>query len=351
MSTLKDYTNAIEQPQVGEIIPFIGTYPLEGYLLCDGSIVSQSTYPELYSKIGLIPDGFNNVTARTSGNTTQAILALTYGNGLYLYAGASGILGTSTDAITWTVRTSGTTSSINTVVYGNGLYVYAGAGGVLATSTDAITWTARTSGTTSAIFALVYNNGLYVYAGTLGVLRTSTDAITWTARTSGATNNIDNLVYGNGIYVYSGNAGVLATSTDAITWTARISRAEGSISLAYGNGLYALNNYITSTDAITWKALLSDLSTNISEVLTYTDNTFIGWNGSTVASVDGIAWGAVSSPFGIIINAITAGNNLLVYGGNAGAIRTSPLYTYNIATDFKLPNFSDAQGINYYIKF
>jgi len=92
-----------------------------------------------------------------------------------------------------TIGPSGTATIIRALTYGNGLYVYAGNSGVLATSTDAITWTARTSGTASAIYALTYGNGLYVYAGTGGVLATSTDAITWDARTSGTTSNIATL--------------------------------------------------------------------------------------------------------------------------------------------------------------
>jgi hypothetical protein len=55
----------------------------------------------------------------------------------------------------------------------DGLYVYGGNGGVLGTSTDAITWTRRTPGTTSSIRALTYDNGLYVYGGVGGVLGTA----------------------------------------------------------------------------------------------------------------------------------------------------------------------------------
>ena len=49
------------------------------------------------------------------------------------------------------------------------MYVYAGSGGVLATSTNAITWTARTSGTTTAIVALTYaaNQGIFLYGVSL----------------------------------------------------------------------------------------------------------------------------------------------------------------------------------------
>ena len=214
-------------------------YDINNYMLANGSIISQSTYPDLYSKVGLIIDGFDNWQAFTTPTFSGVIYATTYSNGLYVYAGSVGTLATSTDAITWTARTSGTTSDIDALIYDNGLYVYAGGGGVLATSTDAITWTARTSGTTSQINTLTYGNGLYVYAGAGGVLATSTDAITWTARTSG-TGTFLFLNYGDGLYIGGGDAvSSFRTSTDGITWTTVGSgSAYGGYSLAYGNGLY-----------------------------------------------------------------------------------------------------------------
>ena len=92
--------------------------------------------------------------------------------------------------------------------------MYGGVGGALATSTDAITWTARTSGTSNNINSIIYVNGIYVYAGDGGVLRTSTDAITWTASTSGTTSWIQSITYGNGLYVYVGLGAAIATSTN-----------------------------------------------------------------------------------------------------------------------------------------
>jgi hypothetical protein len=215
------------------------TYPGSEWLVCDSSILTQTAYPALYDRIGLIADGGVIWTARTSG-ITSSINALIYGDNLYVYGGFNGALRTSTDAITWTARTSGTGSSILALTYGNNLYVYAGAGGALATSTDAITWTARTSGAGGlSINALIYGDNLYVWAGDGGFLRTSTDAITWTARTSNTTSSILALTYGNTLYVYAGAGSALATSTDAITWTARISGIVNALhTLAYGDNLY-----------------------------------------------------------------------------------------------------------------
>jgi hypothetical protein len=112
MSSLKDFIQAPSNNFPGNMALSIGA-PASGWLEADGSIVSQATYPTLFSQVGLIQDGFNTWTRRTPG-TISTIRALTYSatDGLYVYAGDGGTLGTSTDAITWTVRTPGTVTFI-----------------------------------------------------------------------------------------------------------------------------------------------------------------------------------------------------------------------------------------------
>ena len=353
-SQLKKISGNINSNKLGDIV--FNTTSISDWLPSDGTVVAQATYPELYSQIGLITDGFETWTARTSG-TSSTINSLVYGNGLYVYGANDGGLRTSTNAITWTARTSDTTSTIFALIYGNGTYVYAGRGGVLATSTDAITWTSRTSGTSSSILSLTYGNSLYVYAGNGGVLATSTDAITWTTRTSGTTTTINALTYGNGTYVYGGNGGVLATSTDAITWTARTSGTASNINTLLYNNLYIYGadngGLATSTDAITWTARTSGTASSIEE-LTYGNGlyAYAGAGGILATSTNAITWTSRTSGTTSSILSLTYGNSLYVYAGNGGVLATAVAYTYNIATDFILPAGSqsitkDVTTINY----
>ena len=176
MNSLKNIMNSLkffkglEQNKIGENILGLNSlndfYISDGYLKCDGSIVSQNSYPNLYSKIGLIRDNFSWAT-QTSG-TTSTINGITYGNGYYVYGGGGGILGTSTNVINWATQTSGTTNNITALNYGNGVYIYGGTTGVLGISGNAITWTSQTSGSTGYIRGLIYGNGLYVYGDSSG---------------------------------------------------------------------------------------------------------------------------------------------------------------------------------------
>ena len=64
---------------------------------------------------------------------------------------------TSSDGISWTSRTSGTSNSLVGVTYGNGLFVSVGQGGTILTSTDGTTWTSRTSGTSGILMEVTYS--------------------------------------------------------------------------------------------------------------------------------------------------------------------------------------------------
>ena len=123
---------------------------------------------------------------------------------------------TSTDAITWTARTSGFgTTIIFALTFGNGVYIAGGDVNILTTSTDAITWTTRTSGlspTSSDILSLSYGGLVYFLGSGNGQLRTSTDAITWTSSVSGfALGGFQAAAYGNGVFVAAGTSGILTT--------------------------------------------------------------------------------------------------------------------------------------------
>jgi hypothetical protein len=159
-------------------------------------------------------------------------------------------LASSTDNISWTLRTTASSEVLNSISYGNGKYLLSAATTsnkpVLMVSTDAIVWDVVNQQVISPsnildgaqrILSTYYANGYYFIAGYLSKIGVSTNAINWTARTVSQFESGNQFVlnpyitsiasYANS-YVIVGSSlnnsiGIsnIAVSTDTITWTLR----------------------------------------------------------------------------------------------------------------------------------
>lgn len=168
---------------------------------------------------------------------------MTYGNGNFYYCAMnSPTIYTSTNGSTWTslsLTSQGFSSAFTTMGYGNGLFILGGASSVIATSTDAITWTRRNFGISgTSPRCVLYENGRYFVGCDSGILRTSTDGITWTGvGTLDTTVTVSFLSYGNGRYFYVGG-GAANAGTHVDTRYIGLSNTAFNIETS---GLYDIN--------------------------------------------------------------------------------------------------------------
>jgi hypothetical protein len=114
------------------------------------------------------------------------------------------------------------------VGFGNGVFsANAQSTTAAASSTDGITWTLRTMPAAEQWRKPVFGNGTFVSVGrsgggTLNAAATSPDGITWTLRTTPDYGSWSTVAYGNGIFLalaYGNNISI--TSTNGISWTKR----------------------------------------------------------------------------------------------------------------------------------
>lgn len=199
-------------------------------------------------------------------DNTFNVTGLHWTGSLYL-AGTNGSrIYTSPDSFNWTRRNVSITT-VNDFANSPSIIVAVGSSGQISTSTDAVTWTARTSGTTSTLNAVIWDGAKFITAGTAGNIRSSTDGITWTLTNTGATFDSYDIAWNGSTYVVVGAASSdprIATSTDGVTWTLRTVPA-GINNPLYGvtwssalglfvavSGASTTNNSITSPDGITW---------------------------------------------------------------------------------------------------
>lgn len=202
--------------------------------------VSTSTNGTTWTNISLAsPTTFTNADA-------QALTSATYGNGTWVVADnrflSTDVLAffvSTTNGAGWTqVLTSVPYSQPTSIAFGNGVFVVVGYGGLVATSTNISTWTLRSLGSTSdlGLMAVAYAGGQFVAVTNTGKAYRSTDGIAWTksAVSAGA---LYGIAYGNGVFVATG--GGFYTSPDAVTWTSRTwTGAAGFEDIAFGNATF-----------------------------------------------------------------------------------------------------------------
>lgn len=331
--------------------------PTVGVWLDTDAVYLQSSYPVLFTALGLVP-GVAPWTQRTPGSlvTTRG---LAYGNGVFVAVGDTSTTGgaaTSTDGITWTARTIAI--SAFAVTFGAGVFVAVGTNSV-ATSPDGITWTTRTIPNT-AWRAISYGAGVFVAIGA-GSTVTSPDGITWTARTSVAA-NMGPITYGGGRFVVLSQsaAGGGATSVDGISWTA-ITTVAGVTpnSVAYGAGVFVAvgtSGAMTSPDGLVWTARpIPGAGTGSAsyQAVTVYNGRFIAV-GSPAAgaplfadSPDGSTWTARFMPAGGYTS-ILATAGLIVAAGSL--MQTAPMFPYNTATQFYVPAPLGVVGLDTWMK-
>lgn len=168
--------------------------------------------------------------------TGNHVYVVTYSPSLNLFvaAGGGGLLATATDPTgTWTSRTSSfATSSIFYCVFSVSLsiFVAVGASGKIATSSNATTWTQRTSGIATTIFAIAVNGSQLVAGGANSVILRSTTGTSWTnakplpSEVTASSSSISHLYQGsaaNEFWCVGGIALIYESTDNGVTWAAQ----------------------------------------------------------------------------------------------------------------------------------
>ena len=385
---------------VGNLQQSVAT-SVSGYLRCDGSIYTRATYAALAALVGtpVLPNQSFLANTNTPIATTYPVQ---HANALLLRAGTANSSGagsianglqTSTDGVTWTLRTGGNgvaNGNVQSVVYGNSTYVqisayYVGTTNYVLTSSDAITWTHRAAGAVSGSTYTQYNDLAFGTAGNRFIgtsynytvtsngccpttydyylkILSSADGITWTAAASPIPTNGSYAYYSYvaaspttavvlsqrqdgvwGVY-YSANGTTWTdiTSTMGVTLTGTITQAVGGIT--YVNGRYVITNstgniYTSTTGAASSWSLVAS-ATGITTRVRGNGTMYTSTQGKV--SLDLITWITPTTATGYNFANITAtpATGFQFYGTDGvtpvRSIATN-IYNYTPATQFPVP--------------
>ena len=153
------------------------------------------------------------------------------GAGLFIALTASGGIYTSSNATSWTSRTSGVTTGLNGAYYDGTNFVVVGDGGVILTSTPGgiATWTSKTSNTTNNLLAITkLSTTTWIAVGASGTVVTAPNINTWTVGSSGTAVDLRAITVANlggGTYkaLAVGRNGIGISSPNGTVWSSAIS--------------------------------------------------------------------------------------------------------------------------------
>lgn len=298
----------------GETIQYASQTPPTGFLKCDGSTYTKTSYPALATALGSLPVTYaqyynviagslvgyvngttlntnnTNVLARsTDGGASYTSVALTgtqfpradrtvwtgtnYVSPAFADGGGGGggvVYASSLTATSWTNYSTGMTGGALGPIAFTGSRLVAtysadnpGQNGSFYSTTNGTSWVAGGSpgvASTGTYFAagLVVAVGMNS-TGTTAVIATTPDGTTWTARTvpTGVTGTFAYLTYQNGLFIAVTTNSHVCSSSDGITWTlkSRLSNGQpGQIIYLASTGLYYAYN-VCSPDLINWSTL------------------------------------------------------------------------------------------------
>lgn len=277
-------------PKIGDIVQAVAP-PDSTWKLCNGAVLLKSAYPDLFARIGYLPNTFATTAPLSGGELPAPSVAtgastwagIVGGNGIYValpgakpetsmttQSGSSSGYWTSLDGMRWTRREMPSVRAWTALTFAAGLFVavsnvFNADSSTVWTSPDGITWTNRTpAGATTShqLLNVAYGAGLFVATGKANTLWTSPNGITWTIRAP-ASLYTDHLIFGNGVFVgYNASQSTYFTSTDGIAWVSRTH----SFYVGYNSPMYFLNGKFTvlrgdtsfmgtSTDGVTWTSV------------------------------------------------------------------------------------------------
>jgi hypothetical protein len=206
---------------------------------------------------------------------------------------------------TWNLRNSGVSNRLNAVTYGNGLFVAAGASpNQVLISSEGINWsTTSTPATYGWFWGASYGAGRYVLVGDgSAFLRSSADGIQWTNGSSAPVNAfLRSVVYTYGQFVAVGcnseDRPYVLTSSNGMDWTSQSVPGNSPLWAVCASGSASQPMYIavgadgifSSTNGRNW-AVQSVDNTTLYDAGWHQGRFIVIGNDTSLTSSDGISW-------------------------------------------------------------
>jgi hypothetical protein len=160
-------------------------------------------------------DGIDWVTNSISSNSLNGV---NYAKGQYFAVGNNGSIYSSASGQTWSDCSINSSGALYATAFGNGIYLTAGT--VVASSQDGITWALASTNPPAVVSKLVFGDGLFVGASYSGEILCSSNGITWQIQfTEPSGEAFSGIAFSGGTFLaISGKSGTTFESGDGLNW-------------------------------------------------------------------------------------------------------------------------------------
>lgn len=356
-------TTAATGIPTGTIVAYGSSTTPSGYLKCDGSVYTKSSYTALSTILGSLPANVAQYVNSTSINGVGGAIVLN-GNVLLSRGDSNAYVSTNNGASFTTVSYTSSTyptfggGTSNYGVWTGTNYILPASGSTVGgivynSSLTSVTWTNVTTNVAYYVCGIVNTGSRLIAIETGATFKSSystTGGTSWTAGGTHTVNDVRGFQYAAGLAVIVGgtaaSAAVITTSPDGATWTARTIPAGVSAgvtridSLSYQNSLFiAITNQkdvISSADGITWTYKSTFPGVNISTTAAVIYLSATGYYYTVnYSSTDLITWSLTPNSYKIM-QQVAATDGTRIYHP-AGTY--NPFYAYSTSTQFAVPNF------------
>lgn len=254
--------------------------------LTDSYALTQSEngiyYGGASNNILVSEDGTEWAVSETLDNVST-ITGLTSGLGLIIGTSLTGRIISSPDGANWGVSSILASSGLLDVCYSPSLELFCAVGtvssdGVIYTSDDGTSWTLRHTETSYSLFGVRFLNGNFVAVGANGRILTSPDGTTWTSRSSGVSVSLNGSAFSDSTYIVFGASGTILSSTNLSSWTPRTS----GVSTLLRRGIGTPDGFVVvgatgvvriSSTGTTWEAAPTGITSNLQTIVVDNNNT------------------------------------------------------------------------------
>ena len=165
---------------------------LYGVTYGNGLFVTVGNYGTIFTSSDGISWTQRTSPTGSSFGSKHHLIMVNYVNRIFVTVGWYGTILTSSNGTSWTKRRTPRESlNFHGVTYGNGLFVTVGESGIL-TSPNGVSWSKQSS--SGQINGVTYGNGLFMKVGVSGTILTSSDGTSWTKRITGTSNTLSGII-------------------------------------------------------------------------------------------------------------------------------------------------------------